>query len=274
MKFNIRLDWAVITSIFTLFLFWCGYWYFSGFASFYNYKIDAFDLPLATLIISGLMIGVEYVIYLILTLILLSFLISVDKNHWNYILAKSLQILLNIYLLFYYFYKHLHKSNSSGLIKRTTRKVLTFIKPYLRNSVRLDTLLGLKVQRFFNKHKISDKELKKTIYGDPPVTPVVQFEFSVLIHYLLILLLILGLSTLFVIGKKQNEIGYSAAENQFKNFDNMPKVQIDPKSKVDLRNTELCFKGFCLVTDKDKNVQPYEMKNVKTLHMQENKKAP
>ena len=65
MKFNINLDWAVITSIFTLFLFWCGYWYFSGFASFYNYEIDIFNLPLSQLLITGLTIGVNYVVYLI-----------------------------------------------------------------------------------------------------------------------------------------------------------------------------------------------------------------
>lgn len=274
MKFNINLDWAVITSIFTLFLFWCGYWYFAGFASFYNYKIDAFDLPLAPLIITGLTIGVDYVIYLILTLILLSFLLSVDKNNWSYIFAKTLQILLNIYLLFYYLYKHFFKSNAPGLIKRTSIRVLIFIKPYLRNSVRLDILLGLKVQRFFNKHKISNKHLKKTIYGDPPVTPTVQFEFAMVIHYLLIILLTLGLATLFLIGKKQSEIGYSAAEKQFQSFSEMPKVQTDTKSKTDLRSTELCFKGLCLITDKDKNVQTYEMKEVKTLHTSDNKKAP
>jgi hypothetical protein len=120
----------------------------------------------------------------------------------------------------------------------------------------------------------SDKHLKKTIYGDPPVTPTVQFEFAMVTHYLLIFLLTLGLATLFIIGKKQSKIGFSAAEKQFQSFSEMPKVQTDTKSKADLRSTELCFKGLCLITDKNKNVQTYEMKEVKTLHTPDDKKAP
>lgn len=271
MKFNIRLDWAVITSIFTIFLFWCGYWYFHGFASFYNYQIDTFDIPLSTLIIKGLMIGVEYVIYLILTLILLSFLISIDKNHWSFIFAKTLQIVLNVYLLFFYLYKHFFRSSSPGFIRRNSRKLFLRIKPHLNSTVRLDTLLGLKVQRFFKRHKISDNDLKKAIYGDPPVTPAVQFEFAMLIHYLLIVLLIFGLGALFYIGKKQSEIGYSDAENKFKEFCTMPQVVTEPKSKSDFRVTDLCFKGLCLITDKDKNVQIHEMKNLLVKNNQDKK---
>lgn len=274
MKFNINLDWAVITSIFTLFLFWCGYWYFAGFASFYDYQIDAFDLPLAPLIIMGLMIGYKYVIYLIFTLISLSFLLSVDRKLWNYLFSKGFRILLNIYLLFYYMYKHFSKSTSTDMHDRIGSKLFKWLKPRVRGTIRLDHLIGLKVQRYFKKHKLSDEDLKKSIYGDPPLAPSVAFEITIIAHYFLIIVLIYGLATLFQIGQDQNTKGFAAAEKQFKNFPKMIKVIVNKDPETDSRTTELCFKGHCLITDKDKNVQLHDMKDVKVLHTTSDKKAP
>lgn len=221
------------------------------------------------------MIGVEYVIYLILTLITLSFLISIDKNHWNYLLAKCLLATFNIYLLFYYLYQHYFKSSRPSYLNRTGLGILNWLKPHLRGTVRLDYLLGLRVQRFFRKQKLTDKDLKKSIYGDPPIATSIPVEFSMLIHYLLIVLLVFGLATLFKIGKNQSEMGYEAAQEEFHHYSKMTKVQIDKNPKMDLRNTTLCFKGFCLITDKNKNVQLYDMKEVTVLNnITDDKKAP
>lgn len=277
MKFNINFDWAVITSIFTLFLYWCGYWYFLGFAQFYNFEIDAFDLPVAPLILAGLMVGIKYVVYLLITLMTLSFLFSVDNKQWNYWFLKSLTIIFNIYLLFYYLIQHLSKKSTnslSGLIKFRLKVFFDWLRPKVRGCVRLDILLGLKVERFLKRRNLTPTELKKSILGDSYQDKPSNYEFSILIHYSLIIVLLFGLSTLFSIGKNQSEAGYKAAEKQFSSYSKMNKVVIE--NEDDLRSTKLCFKGFCLLTDKDKNVRIAEMKDVKVLNnpVDDNKKAP
>ena len=202
MKLNISLDWAVITSIFTIFLFWCGYWYFTGYASFYHYELDAFDLPLSTLLMNGMLVGFEYVIYLILILTTLSFLLSVDKEHWQYLVVRVWTILLNLYLLIFYLCKHFSCRTPKKKNNKTPNLFITWFKARVRSVVRLDILLGLKVERFFKKHKITENDLKKTIYKDKPINLSRTIEFAMLVHYLLIIMLIIGLFSLFFVGKK------------------------------------------------------------------------
>ena len=57
MKININFDWAVLTSIFTFFLYWCGYWYLTGYLEFYNFDLDAFDIPVVSTILQGIVTG-------------------------------------------------------------------------------------------------------------------------------------------------------------------------------------------------------------------------
>lgn len=263
MKFNINLDWAVITSIFTLFLFWCGYWYLSGFASFFNYNVDVFDLPLSTLLIAGLLIGVKYVIYLILSLTVLSFLLSIDKAHFIYLLSRILIIILNIYLLFYYLYRRIFKPKALPIIKRIGNKTVQCLKPYVRKTIRLDTLLGLKVQRFLKRNKLDDTTIRNNIYGSRPTTVSIPVEVSLFVHYSLIVISLYGLVILFSIGKQQTEVGYKKAQETFQNYSKLPKVEIPNNKSTDLANTGLCFKGFCLITDPKKTVHLQEMKDVK-----------
>lgn len=270
MKFNINLDWAVITSIFTLFLFWCGYWYWSGYASFYNYPLDVFDLPLSSLIMAGITIGIYYVIILMSILITLSFLLSVDKRHWNYLLGRFVYFLFNICFLFYHLYRHFVKPSASSILKNCGIKILTIIKPYVRSIVRLDALIGRKAERSLKMYRLSSEELKKEIYGSDTPKPSISFEASLVIHYLAILILVVGLMYFFKIAINQNEVGYKKAQETFQSYSNLPKVEIPNNESKDLANTGLCFKGSCLITDSKKTVHLQEMKDVKVL----NKKAP
>ncbi|RSE30790.1 hypothetical protein [Acinetobacter junii] len=265
MKINISFDWAFITSIFTFFLYWCGYWYYSGYASFYNYNLDAFDVPLAPLILGGFLVGIKYVIYLLITLISLSFLISIDKKQWDFFITKSFLIVLNIYLLFYYLFEYLAKNsftnNYWNMFKIKLKSGFRVIKPKLRGTVRLDTLLGLKVQRFFKKHKLTNEDIKEKIFGDPNPVVATSFEFSMLLHYLFIILLMIGLFSIFYVGKEQSNEGYKKAELEFSKFTKMNEVRIKDDSGLKFKITGLCFKGFCLITDKEKNVKLHEMKD-------------
>lgn len=263
MKFNINLDWAVITSIFTLFLFWCGYWYLSGYASFYNYSLDVFDLPLSTLLMKGLLIGINYVLYLILTLIALSFLLSIDRADFSYLLSRILIAILNIWLLFYYLYRRLLKSKARPFIKRIGKKSIQWLRPYVRSTIRLDTLLGLKSQRYLKKHRLDNESIKNHIYGSNPTTASVPIEVSLFIHHSLIIIVIYALLALFTIGQEQAKVGTKVAKENFIYYSNLPKVEIPNNKSTDLANTGLCFKGSCLITDSKKTVHLQEMKDVK-----------
>jgi hypothetical protein len=97
-------------------------------------------------------------------------------------------------------------------------------------------------------------------------TPVYSFTFSVYFHYFVMLFLVICLFFLFKSAAKSGESAMVEAENDFKNFSKMTKVQIKNLPNVDLRTTGVCFKGSCLITDKDKNAQLFEMKDVKTIN--------
>lgn len=277
MKFNISFDWAVITSIFTLFLYWCGFWYYSGFLSFYNYDINAFDLPLAPLIIAGFLVGAKSVISLLILLTLLSFLISVNKQHWDYLFTKAVVILTNIYLLFYYLVQQLRKVSSKqspGFFSKNLGFFFNWLKPKLRSTIRLDTLIGRKVERFLKHRKLTDADIKKKIYGTTNTPLSHSFEFSMLVHNILIIVLLVGLVYLMKIGQNQSEKGKAEAEKQFNNYSKMTQVIIKDNLSTDLRSIEVCFKGTCLITDHDKNIQAFDMKDIKFLNDKVEEKAP
>ena len=281
MNINVVFAWPVLTTVFTIFLYWNGFWYNQGYAEFYNYNLAVFDLPIPLLLLEGLLRNVPHVIFLLIILIGISFTTSVNKAQWKYAIFSFFSVVLNIYLFFYYIVKHLTKRMPSfkftQWLKIRTKTKLIAIKPKLRGTVRLLILTGHKCKRFMQKHQLTEADIRHKSFGSNAVIPSHSFSFSMCLHYFILLFLVICLYFLFKAGQDLAIQAKHNAEKQFTTgFDKMKAVKVkgDPLNQ-NLRSTNLCFKGFCLITDKNKNVQLYDMKEVTILNKAtDNKKAP
>lgn len=268
MKVNVIFAWPVLTTIFTAFLYWSGYWYFLGFTQFYNYEIDVFDLPFATILIAGLIKNVNHVLILLTILIGISFINSVNKEQWKYALGYTFTICVSIIMFFIYAIKQLLKNKKSFTfitnLKNKTHKAFLNLRPKLRKFARFLILTGVRVQRFQKRNELTELDIRRKSFVSS--TPAYSFSTSVFLHYFGMLFLVGCLLCLFKSAYALGQIGKSEAADKFRHFDKMTKVQIKNLDNIDLRNTDICFKGFCLITDKEKNVQIYEMKGVKVIN--------
>lgn len=268
MKTNVIFAWPVLTTIFTAFLYWSGFWYYLGYTEFYNYKIEVFDLPVASMLIAGLTKNVNHVLILLTILICISFAYSVNKEQWKYVSLSIFSFFLSLFAFIYYLlkplFKRLSNRNIAGFIRRHIPNWLVVFKRKLRKPARYLILTGLLTKRFLRKNELTEPDVRRKSFLTS--SPEYSVTFSVYFHYFGILFLTICLLFLFKSAENSGDSAMMEAEKDFKNFNKMARVQIENLPKAELRNTGVCFKGSCLITDKDKNVQLYEMKEVKTIN--------
>lgn len=288
MKINIELNWAFFTSIFTLFLYWCGYFYLSGMANYFHYNIDTFEIPLPTVILYGITNGFKECMCFIGLIVIYSFFQYSLKSRFKYVSNKSAAVIMNLIIIcfrfkpisfiffcllspFFSLVKFFRKPKTKKFFKDITPNLIhRAYKCFLYENRRLnvETYLGLK------KIKLSPAELKK-IKGECPNTS--NFDLVFLAHYLSLILLLCGFFVLFSFAQGLVHKGKQDAETQFQNsilsynskkenFHNTyPRIKLSNSKDDILFSTEICFKGSCLITDLDKNVQLQEAKNIKFL---------
>lgn len=281
MNINVVFAWPVLTTVFTIFLYWNGFWYNQGYAEFYNYNLAVFDLPIPLLLLEGLLRNVPHVIFLLIILIGISFITSVNKAQWKYAIFSFFSAVLGIYLFFYYIVRHFTKRmppfQLTRWLENKIKAKLIIIKPKLRSTARLLILTVHKCKKFMQRNQLTEADVRHKSFGPNAVIPTHSFGFSVFLHYFILLFLVICLLSLFKAGQKLSDQAKNDAKQQLTTgFDKMKAVKVkgDPLNQ-DLRSTNLCFKGFCLITDKNKNVQLYDMKEVTVLNkVTDDKKAP
>ncbi len=268
MKTNVIFAWPVLTTIFTAFLYWSGFWYYLGYAEFYNYKIEVFDLPLASMLITGLTKNVNHVLILLTILICISFAYSVNKEQWKYASLSIFSILVGLLTFIFYLIRPLGKFlpniKISNFISRHTPVWMIAIKRKMRKPARYLVLSGHRTKRFMKRHELTELDVRRKSFVTS--TPVYSFSFSIYFHYFGMLFLVVCLYFIFKSASSLGETGKLEAEQDFKKFHEMVKVEVKDLQHLDLRNTGICFKGSCLITDKEKNVKTYEMKEVKIIN--------
>ncbi|MFW1982499.1 hypothetical protein ACG94M_04100 [Acinetobacter guillouiae] len=268
MKTNVIFAWPVLTTIFTAFLYWSGFWYYLGYTEFYNYKIEVFDLPVASMLIAGLTKNVNHVLILLTILIFISFAYSVNKEQWKYVSLSAFSILISLFAFIYYLIKPLLKLlpsvNVATFVNRYTPNWLIVFKRSLRKPARSLILSGHRTKRFLKRNELTEPDIRRKSFVTS--TPAYSFSFSVYFHYFGMLFLVVCLFFLFKSASNSGESAMKEAEKDFSNFNKMAKVQIKGLPVDELRNTGICFKGLCLITDKYKNAQLYEMKEVKIIN--------
>lgn len=294
MNTNVIFAWPVLTTVFTTFLYWSGYWYYVGYTQFYNYKISVFDLPLSIILIEGLSQNVNQVLNLLSILIVISFINSVNKEQWRYASGAFFSITLSVLMFFFYIF-----SQISTIIERFFFYIFSqFFKivgpfPFLVNlksksnylfyyleeipskSSRFLRLATTRVRRFQQKYKLTEPDIRSSSFTSNTPPPN-SFVFAIYLHYFLLLFLVVAVYLIFKAAAANGTVGQTQAEEDFKNFNNMAKVSVNGSFQDEgFRNTGVCFKGYCLITDKYRNAQSYEMKTVKVVNkVPENKKAP
>ena len=268
MKTNVIFAWPVLTTIFTAFLYWSGFWYYLGYAEFYNYKIEVFDLPFASMLITGLAKNVNHVLMLLTILICISFIYSVNKEQWKYAILSIFSILVALFAFIYYLVKPLGKFlptiRTFNFISRYTSFWMITIKRKMRRPVRYLILSSHRTKRFMKRYELTEPDIRRKSFVTS--APIYSFSFSIYFHYFGMLFLVVCLYFIFKSAASLGETGKLEAEQNFKKFHEMVKVEVKDLQHLELRNTGICFKGSCLITDKNKNVKTYEMKEVKIIN--------
>lgn len=278
MKINVVFAWPILTTIFTIFLYWSASWYYIGYVDFYNYTLNVFDLPLGIMLIEGLTRNVTHVLYLITILILISFVSSVNKEQWTYFIYSVFAITLSILVFMSHLLKPLFKFipnfGFSSWLRSKTSPYGAKIKGKLRNPARFLILCGHRTFRFLKRNNLTEADARRASFTSTP--PSITFSFALFFHYFGLVLLCIGLLLLFKSAQSLAVTGLKEAETDFKDSKKLPVVLVKDRLTENLRNTQVCFKGSCLITDEFQNVKLHDMKDVEVINLKnpDNKKAP
>jgi len=278
MKINVVFAWPILTTIFTIFLFWSAAWYYIGYVDFYNYTLNVFDLPLGIMLIEGLIKNVTHVLYLITILILISFVSSVNKEQWTYFLYSVFAITLSIFIFVGHLLKPLFKLIPTfGFLNKIRNKAtpyVTSIRRQLRNPARFLILCGHRTFRFLKRNNLTEPDVRRISFTSTP--PSLSFSFALFFHYFGLIILSICLLLLFKSAQSLAVTSLKEAEADFKDSKKLPVVLVKDRLSEKLRNTQVCFKGSCLITDEFQNVKLHDMKDVEVINLKHpnNKKAP
>ena len=298
MKLNISFDWAIVTSLFTFLLYWCGYCYYIGYLDFYGSNIDSFDIPLVSMIVQGFIHGYKAWLALIIIFILMSYITSISTKQWLYWFIKGIALTINFLIIIYHLilsYPIQYISQRSLVFKtiqHSKEKTPHFIKCLFIGFWNFLKKIGLIIRNKSNiieesNHQILDRlrlttpQIKQEIYGDNQESSISQnftFDLSFFIHYSVLLLLLTGIINVLDIGQNLINDGKNRATNDFnsallsikkENYSRKtyPLVEIKgQKTDEKLFLTYICLKSMCLVTDTNRNAQIFDVKDIKLLH--------
>nr|WP_279053192.1 hypothetical protein [Acinetobacter tandoii] len=298
MKLNINFDWAVVTSVFTFLLYWCGYCYYTGYLDFYNINIDSFDIPLVSMIIQGFITGYHAWLALIIIFIILSYVTSISSVQWKYWLIKGIGLTLNFLIIIFHLtlYYPIRYIRQRSLVSRaitftkekTPNKIKLLILSVWRLVKNLGCIISNKSKRIeASNHKIlthlnlTTPQIKQEVYGENPESSASQnfaFDLSFFIHYSVLLLLLFGIVRTLNVGQSLIDDGKSQAhkhftttlmntQNEHFSKSSYPRVIIkNSKSTENLFLTNVCLKSLCLVTDGNRTAQLFEVKDLKIIN--------
>ncbi|RZG88622.1 hypothetical protein EXE10_02120 [Acinetobacter sp. WCHAc060033] len=295
MKLNISFDWAVLTSIFTFLLYWCGYCYYIGYLDFYGVNIDSFDIPVISLIIQGFISGYKAWITLIFIFLIISYVTSISLKQWLYLIIKAIGLIFNFFIIlynltFYYPVKFIKKhsivsktintakSKTPQKVKNTLFKMSRFLKKIFFKIENKSRKIEESNHRILTRLNLTTPLIKKEVYGDIEETSINQnfkFDLSFLIHYTISILLLVGVISVLNIGQQIINEGKNKAEQHFvdskkalqkNNLSNSPYPLVTIKGNKDnekLFLTNICLKSMCVITNENKVIQIYDVKDLK-----------
>lgn len=302
MKININFDWAVLTSIFTMFLYWCGYCYYIGYLSFYHHNLDAFDIPVASTVIQGMLTGYKAWCPLVAILIIFSYISSISKKQWLYWIVRGIGLTVNLLIIIYslslyYLVNYLRKLNirvktkeflrkrTPSILKLIWQKIAQFFIMCGKLIYKKDKEVEVTTTGLLTKLNLTQPQIKKSIFEDDESKSTSQnfdFDFSFFVHYSILLVLLLAMIKGLQVGQDLINRGKEVAKERFTltqsyvgrdqpngDLGIYPQVEVDGvTTKEKLFLTTMCLKSLCLVTDENKNAKIYEAKQIKVMNQQ------
>lgn len=269
MKININFDWAFITSIFTIFLYWCGYWYNYGYVQYFENSINAFDIPIPSMVMDGLLVAVDKFFYLITLFLCVSLVSSITLNGCKKLFLDLFSNITFIILFLYHiFYNHLYKEailiddnyKRLGLADKSIYIIHEISKKIKKNKL----YLFLNDNSLIYQQKIKSEE--GVIYS--------RFQFSLILHYLFLIFLLIGVLKFFDVGSTLIKNGKKAAQESFvatlqhnkkKSFTKV-SISNQTQNNIPYYRTGMCLKGSCLVTDLKGNSSIHDAKELTVTH--------
>lgn len=302
MKININFDWAVLTSIFTMFLYWCGYCYYIGYLSFYKHNLDAFDIPVASTVIQGMITGYKAWCPLVAILIIFSYVSSISKKQWLYWLIRGIGLTTNLFIIIYslslyYLVNYLRKLNikvktkeflrksTPSILKLIWQKTTHFLITCGKKIYKKDKEIEVTTTGLLTKLNLTQPQIKKSIFEDDESKSTSQnfdFDFSFFVHYSILLVLLLAMIKGLEVGQELINKGKEVAKERFtltqsyvgrdqpnRDLSIYPQVEVDGVTTNEkLFLTTMCLKSLCLVTDQNKNAKIYEAKQIKVMNQE------
>ena len=111
-------SWPVIVSILTVFFYWYGYWFRDGYIGFFGHDIQAYDIPVQHLVISGFLRSADVFVWLIFLFFITSLASQFSNNQFILVWSK-----LHRFFLYVFFYN----KKLFNLSKRGDTKSYVFI---------------------------------------------------------------------------------------------------------------------------------------------------
>lgn len=275
MKFSFNIDIALLITIFTTFLFWCGYWYSYGYAEFFGVSISFFDLTVSTTIIDGLLVGADKLLTFLVIIFGFLFITTYSRKDFEFLLGLLGSVFAFIFItLRYKFFKE--KIFRFKLAPQQSQLPLfpEFRKKQKKKNAFTKSKSVAFGKMYLQKNKMTIKQITHDIYGENQPNHSDKTFFNILAFYFLILIFTGLLYFIFYVGWTLQEDGkqtaqkYHDASFQFNDEENK-KIVVFPSfiekgqdKPSTYKLTNVCNKTSCFVVDAERNVKLVEIKDI------------
>ena len=275
MKSSFNIDLALIITIFTAFLFWCGYWYSYGYAEFFGVSIGFFDLPVSTTIIDGLLVGVDKLLTFLVIILGFLFITTYSRKDFEFVLGLLGSAFAFIFMaLRYKIFKE--KISKFKLVPQQSQLPLfpKFRKKQKKENVFTKSNSLVFGRKYLQKNKMTIKQIRYDTYGEDQPGNSDKTFFNILAFYFLILIFTGLIYYIFYVGWTLQEDGKQTAQQyhnaSFQLNDEENKKSIVFPSFIEkgqdklsaYKLTNVCNKTSCFVVDSKRNVRLLELKDI------------
>ncbi|MEG0031770.1 hypothetical protein [Acinetobacter sp.] len=275
MKFSFNIDIALLITIFTTFLFWCGYWYSYGYAEFFGVSISFFDLAVSTTIIDGLLVGVDKLLTFLVIITSFLFITTYSRKDFEFVLGLIAAFFAFVVMVIRF--KIFKSKPSKYKIIPPQSQLPLFpqfrIKQKKQNFITKSKSIAF-AKNYLKKNKMTLKELSEDIYGNNQPGNTEKTAFNVLAFYALLLIFVGLIYFMFYVGWTLQKNGWDAAQNYYElNFQikpsELPIPTVFPKFIGKEKNlhsgyrlTNICNQNSCFAVDIARNVKLVEIKEI------------
>ena len=277
MKFSFNIDLALIITVFTAFLFWCGYWYNFGYAEYFGVPISFFELSLSTTLVDGIVVAPDRFLTLLTAILVISFFAGYSRKDAEFIMGVIFTtVLFLLYLVRFKFYDQHKKLKYFPItsLQLTPYQVEYIFKKRKPRPLFCDCDAVKFSIKKLTKNKITYQQIANSAYGDSSQINGETTIFRIAIHYFVLLIFVYAFIAIFSAGQNLQAEGFKIAEHNHKtNFStNIPKetnytkfpafIEKGQEKVSAYKLTNVCNKNSCFAVNSKRNVKLFEIKDI------------